>query len=105
MNDGFQLGLGHSLSLHKLEGLGRSGGIRLGASVDVRQGLELSGGEGVLKDLGPVNDLSGNPNPGGGHDLDGGVDLGLCGGLDLQLRLGDMGKHGGRNDLGDSLIE
>jgi len=64
----------------------------------------------VLKDFGPVDDLGRNPHLGRGHDVNRGKDLGLRGGLDLQLRLSDMSEHrgwdgvgdGGVNSLGDS---
>lgn len=83
VNNSLELGLSDTLSLHKLESLGSSCGIRLRQSMDVGQGLELGCGEGVLKDLGPVDDLGRNPYSGRGHDVDRGKDLSLRGSFDL----------------------
>ncbi len=96
--------LGDCGSLNLLDGLSRSVGLGIRAGVGVDKGLDLRSSKGVLKNLGPVDDLGGNPDTSSRNDLYRGIDFG-CG-----LEIGEdfcrslMDGYGGGNDLRLRLI-
>lgn len=72
-----RLNLGHEGGGGLLHCLSSSVGLRLRRRQDVGLGPRLGRGQGVLDDLGLVNDLRRDPYPGGGDHLNSGDNLGL----------------------------
>lgn len=103
LDDSLHVGLSDSGGLSLLDGLGRSVGHGIRASVDISLSLGLSCSHSVLDNLGLVDDFGGDPDAGGGDNLHRGEDFGC--GLEVGFDLGRclMDSDGSGHDLHLSL--
>lgn len=85
LDNGADVGHSDSGGISLLDSL--CGGVRLSssASVDIRLSLCVRRGQGVLNLLRLVNDFGRDPDTSCGYDFHGGVDLGRCHGISLDL--------------------